>query len=111
MEGESFKKLMATNVQKLTQASAKSILQGRSNRQIGGDNIGFLKAPFTDVSGTGNAQKALRNQSSVSCREAAQVIESFVALLEAKAIDMSNERVAGLMLRVRELLECEVAAA
>lgn len=55
MEQGSFEKLVSTNIQKLTQASAKNIVTGRSNRQVGEDHIGFLKAPFTGVSGTGNA--------------------------------------------------------
>lgn len=110
MEADSFKKLMATNVQKLTQASAKSILPGRSNRQVGDENFGFLKAPFRDVTGIGNAQRALRTQASVSCREAKQIIESFISLLESKAIDFTDESTASLLSRADELLrECAVS--
>lgn len=113
MERASFDKLVATNITKLTQASAKNILPGRSNRQVGKDHVGFLKAPFRDVT-AGNAQKALKTQAAVSCRESVQIIESFVALLEAKVIDVTDERTAELLLRVRELIAAvdlpEVAA-
>lgn len=105
MERASFDKLVATNIQKLTQASAKSILPGRSNRTIGKEHVGFLKAPFSDATGTSNAQKALRVQAAVSCRESVQIIESFVALLEAKSIDLTDERTTDLLIRVRDLLE------
>lgn len=111
MEPDSFKKLVATNVQKLTASSAKSIPFGRSNRVIADEHIGFLKAPFSGVSGTGNAQRALRNQASVSSRESIQIIESFVALLESKAIDFTDERVAELLERANTLLRESAVAA
>lgn len=104
MERSSFDKLVATNIQKLTQASAKSILPGRSNRQVGKEHVGFLKAPFRELT-AGNAQKALRAQAAVSCREANQIIESFVALLESKAIDTTDEHTAELLTKVRNLME------
>lgn len=111
MEQGSFDKLVASNIQKLTQASAKSIAFGRSNRQIDGEHIGFLKAPFKGLTGTGNAQRALKSQHSVSSREATQIIESFIALMEAKAIDTTDERIVDLLLRVKELLEATAVAA
>lgn len=111
MEGESFKKLMATNVQKISQASSKSIAFGRSNRMIGKESFGFLKAPFAAVSGTANGTKALKSQASTSAREAIQIIESFVALLESKAIDFTDERVSELLARAETLLhECGATA-
>lgn len=109
MEKASLEKLIATNVTKLTHASAKSIPSGRSNREIRGEHYGFLKAPFSPISGTGNAQKALRSQSTVSCREATQIIESFIALLESKAFDLTDERTCDLLSRVHDLLP-DVAA-
>lgn len=111
MENASFEKLMATNITKLTQTSAKHIRPGRSNRQIGDAHYGFLKAPFTDVSGTGNAQTALRMQDRVASREAIQIVESFVALLESKAIDPTDERIAERLQRAAELLETLIAVA
>lgn len=104
MEQASFEKLVATNITKLTQSSAKLIRSGRSNRQIGGEHYGFLKAPFTDVSGTGNAQKALRMQDRVASREALQIVESFVALLESKAVDLTDERIADGLRRASDLI-------
>lgn len=111
MEKASLEKLVATNITKLTQSSAKNILRGRSNREVNGEHYGFLKAPFSPISGTGNAQKALRTQAAVSCREANQIIESFIALLESRAIDPTDEHTSGLLNRVRELLEETAVAA
>lgn len=91
METGSFEKLMATSVQKLTKASSESIPMGRSNRRIGKEHVGFLKPPFSGLSGTANAQKALRAQSAVSSRDTLQIVESFIALLESRAVDLTDE--------------------
>ncbi len=111
MEEFSFEKLMGTNIQKLTKTSAKAIPQGRSNRLVGEDHVGFLKAPFTPSSGTGNAQRALMGQASVSARDAAQIVESFIAMLEAKCIDVADEELRERLVRAGQLLEELIGAA
>jgi hypothetical protein len=110
MEKGSFDKLMATSITKLTHASVKAIKPGRSNRQIGDDHFGFLKAPFAEVSGTANAQAALRSQSYVSSRDGLQIIESFIALLEAKCIDLTDESICQRLRKVGELVEVAIGA-
>lgn len=105
MEKSSFEKLMSTGVQKLSKAASKAIPIGRSNRQINGEHVGFLKEPFTDVTGTGNAVKTLQLQASVSSRNANQIIESFVALLESGCIDHTDEWVSERLEVIRRLLE------
>lgn len=111
MEPASFERLMATNIEKLTAASSKSIPVGRANRQVGKNHIGFLKAPFTSISGTANAQRALASQQSVSAMESAQIIESFIALLESRAMDTHDEHVVERLRKAGELLDKLLAAA
>lgn len=111
MKDESFAKLMATNVQKLTQASVKRITPGRSNRQIGKEHFGFLKAPFTPVSGTANAQRALNTQGSIASREARQIVESFASLIESGGIDPTDEYLAERLRHIYEVLGERVASA
>lgn len=105
MEKASFEKLMSTGIQKLTKAASRSIPVGRSNRQIDGHSVGFLKVPFTDVTGTGNALKTLALQSSVSSRNSRQIIESFVALLESGCIDYTDEWTVERIEAIRNLID------
>lgn len=105
MTDTSFTKLMASNIERLTQTSARRIPAGRSHRQVGEDHLGFIKAPFSAVSGTANAQRALATQSAVPSRTDTQVLRSFVSLLEARAIDVRDEETLGLLRRAHELLD------
>lgn len=105
MERASFEKLVATNVHKLTRAAAKKIPKGRANRSVNGGDYGFLKAPFTGISGTSNAGKALLGQAAVTSRDAHQIVESFIALMEAKAVDPTDERLMDRLHHAATLLE------
>lgn len=111
MEIGSFDRLMATNIERLTASSSKSIPMGRANRVIGKHHVGFLKSPFTSISGTANAQKALASQQLVSARESEQIIESFIALLESKAVDTHDDNVLNRLKKAGELLDKLMAIA
>lgn len=110
METASFEKLMSTGVQKLSKSSVEKIKPGRSNRRINGDHYGFLKAPFRGVTGAANARTALTMQESVTSRDARQIIESFIAILESRCIDMTDEETAAMLRRAAGLLDELVSA-
>lgn len=104
MRVESLDKIVVTHCAKLTIKSAELIKPGRSNRQIGNEHFGFLKAAVTDANGTRHQQEALTSQYALSSRTVINVLDSVIAILKAGCVHMSDEEVASRVLAIKELM-------
>lgn len=105
MRVESLEKIVVTHCAKLTIKSAELIKPGRSNRQIGKEHFGFLKAPVTGANGTQFQQEALASQNSLSSRTVVNVLDSVIAVVKSGCIDMSNDEMASRVQALKELLK------
>jgi hypothetical protein len=105
MTQASFEKIRGTNIHQLKPSEVEKIQNGRGNRQIGEDRYGFLKAPFGDATDTASAVAVLQHQGSVTAHDAAQIVHSFVALLESKCYDLTDEDTRSGLKRVKVLLD------
>jgi len=104
MRVESLQKIRITRCQKLKVKEAKKISHGRSNRQVNGKAVGFLKAPLGELANTNRGTEALRHQGPIASGNVLHVLNSFIALMQAGAVDERNEEVAARMGMIRGLV-------
>lgn len=104
MEVCSIEKLMATRIEKVTASESKCRPVGRGNRKVNGGSYGFLKAPFAETSGTANAKEALEVQGIVASRDTKQIVSSFLAVLRAKTIDLTDTETEEYMIEIKRLV-------
>lgn len=105
MPPESLQKLMVERLVKIpvSELRKKTIPAGRGNREIGGANYGFLKAPFADQNTTPhNACEALAVQDPVAAGNVVQILRSAVAVLEC-GVDETDEEVVELVVELHRL--------
>lgn len=104
MKVDSLERIVASRCVKLTAALAKSLPEGRSNRAADQGNYGFLKAPLVRASGSKAIAAALQTQHSVTSHDISAVLDSVIAVLESKVVDLSDEMIALRVERIRTLL-------
>jgi len=104
MQVTSLERLVITRCQKLKVGDAKLLPLGRGNRKINGASYGFLKAPFQELANTSKGEAVLQRQQRVSSQTVLQVLDAAIAVMESGAADLSDERVAERVERLRELL-------
>jgi hypothetical protein len=103
MRVESLEKIKADHVVKIKARASKKIPIGRSNRQVGEQNFGFLKSAFKDHAGHASAQGVLDVQGAVTSRTTLNILDSCIAALEA-GVDMTDEEVVARIERMRVLM-------
>lgn len=104
MQVEALDKIMVTRCQKLRVEDAKKLPSGRANRKVNGKHVGFVKAPFSDLTGTDKGRLALQKQGACTSRDVAQILDAFIGALEAGAIDMTDPEIAERMRVIQEQL-------
>jgi hypothetical protein len=105
MEVGSLERMEVKSIQKLSAKDGGLIPMGRSNREIGDGNFGFLKAPFAEVTGTNRGAATLKVQAAVSAGNAIQILDSMLALLISGSLDLTDDEVAGRITKIQELLQ------
>ena len=102
MPATSLTKLVSTGIQKLK--ATNNLPEGRANRKINGGHYGFLKAPFTNAAGTGNAQTVLSEQGTTTSRVSNQIVRSFIAMMDSGSMDLTNPELTNDLIRIRDFL-------
>ena len=97
-------KIVVTRCQKLRVADAKKLPTGRGNREVNGGHMGFVKAPFIGLTGTDKGRTALRIQGACTSRDVVQILDAFIGVLEAGALDMTEPEIQGRMNTIQEKL-------
>ena len=104
MKTDSLEKMMAERCVKITAKMAETLPEGRSNRQVNGDRIGFLKAPLIKANGKANVEAALESQHSVSSHDVASILDSMISILKSGVVNMAEENIAAQVGVIKKLL-------
>jgi hypothetical protein len=104
MSVDTLDKIVVTRCQKLRVKDAKKLPTGRGNRQVNGGNMGFLKAPFGELTGTDKGRAALQVQQSCTARNVVQILDAFLGVLEAGALDMTEPEITERMNAIQDKL-------
>jgi hypothetical protein len=99
---ESCEKMVHKGLVKLSNKAAKKIPKGPSNQLIGINSFGFLKAPFHDSE---DRATALMVQSPVAAMNVDQIMDSFIAVLESRCIDLSQSQDYEKLQYIQELVD------
>jgi len=104
MRADSLERIVAERSVKITKKDAAEIKPGRSNRKIDGNHYGFLKAPMVGAPTKENILEALKSQDAVSSFDVAAVLDSMIACLRAKVINLADEDIAEKIEEIRLLM-------
>lgn len=103
MRVESLEKIKVEHMVKIKANVAKNIPTGRSHRETGNRHYGFLKSAFKDHAQLGSATAVLEAQAPVNSRNVLNILDSFIAVLEA-GLDSAESEVAERLAVIRKLL-------
>lgn len=99
-------KMVAKRAVPLTAGQAVPLVAKGSHevRRLGGQDFGFLKAPFTESNGSPAVVNALAEQAPVAATGPLQVLDSFLALLRSGCLDMADQAVKDRVSEIKRLL-------
>lgn len=113
MKTDSLKRIYTTRCQRVKTTRAvknrpktNGNRQSRSCRDIGGEQYGFLKAPFANagLAGTSKGNQALAVQKPLTSQHIVGVLDSAIGVLKTGGLDMADEEIVGRLQSLEHLL-------
>lgn len=104
MKVDSLERIVSSRCVRISDKMAEKLPEGRSNRKVNGNHVGFLKKPLIGASGSRAVYEALESQHSVTSHDVLAILDSMISVLRSGVVSMADEETVARVKTIKKLL-------